>query len=53
MEDFFDINCLMMIKLEISPEECVEYLENKEAVTIHPVHVKALLILRHPAVASS
>jgi hypothetical protein len=34
-------------------KEAVDYLGNKKATTIHPVHVSALLLLRRPAVASS
>lgn len=48
-----NINIENLRKLNIDPQEAVEYLENKEALTINPVHVKAILILREPAVASS
>jgi hypothetical protein len=50
----FYITSESLIKLGIDPKEGIEYLENKKAITINPVHVRALLLLKQkPAVASS
>lgn len=48
-----DINSDFLLMLDIHPEEGVQYLECKEVVDMHPVHVMALLILKQSAVASS
>lgn len=41
-------------RLNISVNEVVEYLENKKAMTLKPVHVKAHQYWKsHPAVSSS
>jgi hypothetical protein len=48
----FDINCDSIIELGIEIKEAVEYLEKKKASTIHPVHVKALLLLKQPVASS-
>lgn len=44
----------LLSKLGIDPEEAISYLLNKEAITINPVHVKALHVLKEkPAVQTS
>lgn len=48
------IRARALLRLGIDPQEGIDYLENKQAVTINPVHVKALQVLKQkPAVASS
>lgn len=43
----------LLLKLGITPEEGVEYLENKMAIDMSPVHVKAHQLLKQSVVASS
>jgi hypothetical protein len=53
-KDIFYINSEYLLKLGIDPKEAVEYLDNKKAITVNPVHVKALQVLKQkPAVPSS
>lgn len=53
METFY-ISRESLLKLGIEPKEAIEYIENKRATTINPVHVKALQILKkQESVASS
>lgn len=50
----FDIRNRTMFGLGIDPQEGIDHLERKMAVTINPVHVRALEVLKQkPAVASS
>lgn len=51
----FIINSEYLRILGIDPEEGIEYLESKKTVTIDPIHVIALQILKQsrPMVASS
>lgn len=50
----FYINGESLLRLGIDPIEAVRYLENKKAITINPVHVKAHQILKkQPMVPSS
>ncbi|MDB5054997.1 MAG: hypothetical protein JWM44_3047 [Bacilli bacterium] len=54
MKDTFNINHDSLSRLGINPKEGVIYLENKLAITINPVHVRALQILKKkPAVQTS
>lgn len=48
----FKITHESFLELGIHPYEAVEYLENKKAITINPIHVTALLLLRQPVVSS-
>lgn len=47
------INRETLIKLDIDPNDAIEYIENKKAIDIHPCHVNALQILKRRPVASS
>lgn len=54
MDDAFHINCESLKRLGIDPRDGVTYLENKEVMTLNPVHVIALQVLRgKPAVQTS
>lgn len=47
------INIEFILMLGLDPKEAVEYLENKRAVDMNPVHIKAHQILKQQPVASS
>lgn len=51
LELFIDSESLLT--LGINPQEGVEYLENKKAIDMDPVHVKAHQKLKQSVVASS
>lgn len=54
MDKDIPINRETLIKLEIDPQDAIEYLESKKAKDINPIHVHALQTLKkRPAVASS
>lgn len=49
-----DINDEVLKRLNINPNEIVEYIENKKAITLKPIHVKAHYFWKnHPAVPTS
>lgn len=51
-KDVFQINCESLLELGIDPQEAIEYLERKRALTLNPAHVMALHILKKPLVHS-
>lgn len=42
-----------LMKMGIDPNEAVKYLENKKAIDLNPVHVRAYQLLRTQPVVSS
>lgn len=52
-KDTFMINQESLLKLGISVQEGIDYLENKPANSIAPAHVKTLHILKQSHVARS
>lgn len=52
-KDTVYITAKMLLKLGITPEEAIDYLNNKKAVTIKPIHVKALQVLKQTPLVSS
>lgn len=51
--DVFYITKERFLKLGIDPREAISYLENKKAITVNPVHVKALQILKEKPVVQT
>ena len=53
-KNIFDLTQENLLKLGIDPCKGIEYLQNKDAATINPIHVHAIQFLKQkPAVASS
>lgn len=50
--DIFKINCESLRKLGIDPAEGVNYLLNKKAITLNPVHVRTIQVLKQQTVPS-
>lgn len=51
-KNIFNINSESLQKLGIDTIAGVDYLENKKAITVNPVHVRALQILKLPVPSS-
>jgi hypothetical protein len=52
-QDVLYITAETLIKLGITVDESIEYLESKKALTVNPVHVKALQVLKQKPLVSS
>jgi len=52
-QDVLYISAETLIKLGITVNESIKYLECKKAITINPVHVKALQVLKQKPLVSS
>lgn len=52
-KDIFYINCGTFTKLGIRPKEGIEYILNKKAMTITPVDVRTLQVLKKLVVIPS
>ena len=48
-----DINDEVLKRLNINPNEIVEYIENKKVTSMKPIHVKAHQYWKNQVVASS